>query len=180
MVKELVDLIERCEKCSGLFIDKPCIKHGVYCRFMPSRPLVLVVSESPPYGRKEDYLYNLNHRDNLRKALAEVLNVDEKAVIDYLVSNHILWTTAIKCRPKEKSYLERMRRNCLDVLRFEVSVLKPEVIVALGRTAIKSFKDIGVQPTLTGLHPLYYKRIRRLDELKRIFEKVFNVVKHKC
>ncbi|MEM2025256.1 MAG: uracil-DNA glycosylase family protein [Desulfurococcaceae archaeon] len=167
---DLINLINSCSRCSGLIVDKPCIKHGVYHRFMPPNPLILVVSESPPPGFKQDYLYNLEHRDNLRLALSKALNISERRVVEYLQSHHILWSTAIKCRPVSKDHLKKMRINCLRVLKVELKNIKPAITVALGKTAQSSFRDLGVKFDYSGYHPLYYMRMNNLGKLKTILE----------
>lgn len=166
--EKLVNLIKNCSKCDKLVIDKPCIRYKVYREYMPPRPIILVVSESPPPGMKRDYLYNVNHKDRLRLALAKTFNVEEAEVLEYLRDKHILWSTAIKCRPRSKDYIKSLRVSCLPILRAELELIQPAVAVTLGITAISSFKDLGIKPHYIGYHPLYYMRTNRLNELRTI------------
>ena len=155
---EVHDVIASCDRCS--FIDKPPCIYKVYERFLPDNVRVLVVSESPPPGYKHSYIYNLDYNDRLRRVLAKTFHVPEGKLIEYLMKNNIFWTTAVKCRPLSKKHIEYMRRNCLDILSFEINILKPEKITALGRTAWRSIdelriKDISVRKYY---HPLYLAR----------------------
>lgn len=154
-------IIASCKKC--IFIDKPpCIYH-VYKRFLPGIVKVLVVSESPPPGNKSDYLYNLDHSDRLRKVLARIFNIPSTEVINYLVKNNIFWTTAVKCRPISKKYIEIMRRNCLYILDLEIKELKPRKIIALGTIARKSVNELRIEniPIEKHYHPLYLARFHK-------------------
>ena len=164
----LHEAIENCHKCK--FIDKPPCKFMIYHRFLPSKVKTLVISESPPPGFKDSYIYNLNCRDRLRNVLAKAFNVSESEVVGILIDHGVFWTTAIKCRPPSFRDLEFMRRNCLDILRFEIEVLKPNRILALGsRVAWKSIRDLKVAsiPVIMDYHPLYIARFRR-DRLKSL------------
>lgn len=176
-MNEIVNRIERCDRCRGVYVDKPCIIHNIYARYMPSKPLTLVVSESPPPGFKHDYLYNISNRDRLRNVLARVFNIDSSDVIGYLFNKHVFWSTAVKCRPLSKKYIEVMRRNCREILGLEINVLKPGILVALGKIASKSFSELSLKPDFEAHHPLYYSRRGELYKLRIVFEEVFNVFK---
>lgn len=173
--KRVAELVGGCAVCGGLSLGKPCLDHGIYTRYMPEGPLVLVVSESPPPGRKESYLYNTNVRDNLRVAIAKALSVNEAEVPELLKRRGILWSTAVKCRPVRKEYLEVMRRNCVPLLRAELELLRPVATVALGRTARASFKSLGIRPDLEDNHPLYYTRRGDTASLRTLLLKVLGL-----
>ncbi len=163
-------MIRECKKCR--VTGKPFIEHRVYKRFLPSRVRVLVVSESPPPGAKEDYLYNLACRDRLRIALGKAFNINEKKVPATLMGKEVFWTTAVKCRPPSRKDIEKMRRNCLSILGEEIRELKPQKIVALGTTAWRSISELGVKSVSVTrwFHPLYVIRFRRreLSQLKKL------------
>jgi len=160
-------MIRECKKCR--VTGKPFIEHRVYKQFLPSRVRVLVVSESPPPGAKEDYLYNLACRDRLRVALGKAFNVNEKKVPATLMEKRVFWTTAVKCRPPSRKHIEAMRRNCLSILEKEIRELRPQKIVALGTTAWRSISELGIKeiPVVRGYHPLYTIRFRR-QELSKL------------
>lgn len=176
-IDELINMIKNCDLCSGMYIDKPCLTHNIYHKFMPSRLAALVVSESPPPGNKKDYLYNIFNRDNLRDVLAKILGLNNSEVVYYLVSKRIFWTTAVKCRPRDKNSIEAMRKNCVNILRFEINTLNPSLIVAFGKTAQKSIREIRPRAEVFETnHPLYYKYCQKLSELKYFFEKLIKTI----
>ncbi len=154
-------------------VDKPPCIFRIYERYLPKDLRTLVVSESPPPGRKRDYIYNLSSRDRLRRVLSKVFGVNESEVINYLMSNGVFWSTAIKCRPLSKSHLKFMRSNCVYVLTEEIRVLKPRRIVALGRYAWESVNEALVKAGVPNVdvvkhyHPLYLSRFLR-SELPRL------------
>ncbi len=162
-IKAVEDAVSSCRTC--LFVDKPFIKYGVYRERVPVETRVLVVSESPPPGYKEDYLYNIGCRDRLRIVLAKALGVREDEVLSYLYDNGIFWTTAVKCRPESKRNLEFMRKNCVRMLKLEIEVLKPKVILCLGEVAWRSISElinvIDAGVIVKWHHPLYIARFRR-------------------
>lgn len=154
------EAVESCRKC--VVIDKPPCIYRVYEKFLPTSIETLVVSESPPPGRKEDYIYNLGSRDRLRSVLAYILGVREDSVPEKLLNHKIFWTTAVKCRPISKSMIESMRRNCVPILELEVVSLSPKRILALGTVAWKSIEELEVKvPVEKFYHPLYLARFRR-------------------
>jgi len=172
---KIQDKIAGCRLCS--FIDKPPCIHRIYERFLPSKVRVLVVSESPPPGRKPDYLYNLGHSDRLRSVLAIVFQVEQSQVVNELVNKGIFWTTAVKCRPPSKRCIEEMRRNCTWILEEEIRELRPVKIVALGKTAWESLAEIKVEKAVIekDYHPLYIARFKR-ERLGNLREKLLSIL----
>ncbi len=163
---KIIKEIENCHKCH--IVDKPYIIYGPYVKYLPNQVKILVVSESPPPGYKNDFIYNVSCRDRLRNVLSYIFNVPENVVPEYLKRNNIFWTTAIKCRPVSKSYLEDMRKKCVIILRREIELLRPSVIIALGKIAWKSIDEISPQvPVLRDYHPLYVWRFCR-DSIYRL------------
>ncbi len=141
---------------------------------MPKELNLLIVSESPPPGKKPDYLYNLGSRDRLRALLSKVLEVPEERVPEFLRSKGILWTVAVKCRPKRKEDLKKMEKNCLEVLRLEIEVLRPKKILALGKVAERMIRKIDPPiPVFFDRHPLYMARFEK-EGLKRLKEEILS------
>lgn len=173
MIEILIKLIEDCNKCE--IVDKPFVKYRVYEKYLPNKVETLVISESPPPGFKNDFIYNIEHFDRLRQVLSKIFNISEREIVEFLKSNGIFWTTAIKCRPKRKKNLEMMRRNCLEVLRSEIECLNPSKIIVLGKIAWKSINDLKIENVsiLRHYHPLYLARFKktRLTELRELFFK---------
>ena len=158
LMRRFEEVIASCRKCD--FVDKPPVKFEVYKKFLPVDVRVLVISESPP-GNKCDYLYNLSCRDRLRRVLAYAFQVDEPDVLRLLHANGVFWTTAVKCRPIDKSRIEPMRRSCLSIFRLEVEALKPRRIVAFGKVAQRSILDLNFSEKYKvsfHYHPLYVVR----------------------
>ncbi|MEM0355148.1 MAG: uracil-DNA glycosylase family protein [Desulfurococcaceae archaeon] len=189
-IEKLIREISECSRCGRFVIDKPCLIHDIYRKFMPPKPRALVISESPPPGPKKDYLYNIGEYDRLRQALAKTFEIPENEVINYLYNKHVFWTTAIKCRPisekqleamgikinfREK-FLETLRINCRKLLDLEIKIIKPNVIVALGTKAKKSLIELNLKPHLSCYHPLYYSRRGELNKLRSILEKSFEII----
>ncbi len=170
------DLIERCEECR--VVDKPYVKFEVYRKYLPDRVKILIISESPPPGDKEDFIYNLNRKDRLRSTLSQIFNIDDNLIPSLLKKLRIFWTTAVKCRPIDKSYIERMRRKCLKILKIEIDVLNPEYLIALGKVAWRSVEELNVGiPVVKHYHPLYLRRFMRdrLLDIKYIIFKILNI-----
>ena len=178
---EIVSLIEACSLCS--YIDKPFLKFKVYIDWLPKNINTLVITESPPPGIKNNFFYNPSKWDFMRRVFKEILDMLNLNDLDFLKKFRDLGfftTNAIKCRPvgKGKRIIERMRRNCIDKLAFELSVLKPRKIVAMGKTAflsitqilhipMQSFKsnlirevNVGDIHILFTPHPNYIKRFK--------------------
>lgn len=164
------EVICSCKKC--VVVDKPPCIYRIYDEYLPGKVRVLVVSESPPPGFKSDYIYNVSRRDRLRQVLAVVFGVPQDRVTDLLVENGVFWSTAVKCRPVSKGYIESMRRNCVDILDLEIKHLTPKKILALGVVAWKSIEELNVEgiPIVKHYHPLYLARFDRgrLPVLKRL------------
>ena len=142
--KRLESRIASCRRCP--FVDKPFLLHRVYS-WLPSRVRVLAIGESPPPGRKEGSLYNLESFDRLRLSLSLLLGVRMEEVLETLRSSSIFFTAAVKCRPPDRRSLEGMRRNCVPLLKGELELLRPERVVAMGRFASASVGEIlGLRP----------------------------------
>ncbi|NPB00845.1 MAG: hypothetical protein GXO10_05670 [Crenarchaeota archaeon] len=162
----IIKEIESCHRCS--IVDKPYVKYSPYLKYLPEKINILVISESPPPGKKNDFIYNLSCRDRLRRVLAHTLEIEEEQVPSFLKKNNIFWTTAVKCRPLNKNLIEEMRRRCVRILRREIEILNPRIIVALGKIAWKSIDEIS--PSITIIkeyHPLYIWRFQK-DRLLNI------------
>ena len=136
----LEELIASCQRCR--VVDKPYVKYGVY-GWLPRRVKTLAIGESPPPGKKEGLLYNLQAFDRLRLSLKLVLNLQaDGEVLETLRRLQVFFTAAVKCRPPSLRSLQAMRPNCVYLLREELRLLKPSRVVAMGRTAAASLSEI--------------------------------------
>ncbi len=158
--------IANCSSCNDLVSSKPFIEYKVYENYAPSELRVLIVSESPPPGNTQSFLYNTSSFDRLRRLLSRIFGVPENKVLDWLKSRNCFWSMAIKCRPKDKRYVRRMWLNCLPILRLEISA-RPQVVIALGRIAQRAVKTALANSDYEGItihenyHPLYVQRFMR-------------------
>ncbi len=149
------------------FIDKPFVEHSVYYRY--SDVNVLVLSESPPPGKKPDFLYNLGHRDRLRKTLAKFFGLSEEELIRRLINRGVLWDMAVRCRPPSRRALAEMARRCSYVTKLVIEKLKPARVVVLGSVAKNQIEEVAKicsyrpREIVHDYHPLYVIRFRRSE-----------------
>lgn len=139
----LEEIVENCDLCN--VVNKPYIQCKVYTYWLPSITEKLVITESPPPGIKENFFYNLNRNDRLRSILKKLLRLEEMSdlkFLQFLKDNRIFLTNSVKCRPYSKRDLEDMRRRCIYVLTREIKLMKPQIIIAMGKSAIKSLNQI--------------------------------------
>jgi uracil-DNA glycosylase family 4 len=131
--------IRSCRLCR--YVDKPFLKSSAY-DWLPERVGVLAVGESPPPGKKEGSLYNLEVFDRLRLSLSFILGVEMGRVLETLREAGVFFTASVKCRPPDRKSLAWMRRNCVPKLAEEIRLLAPQRIVAMGRLASSSVCEI--------------------------------------
>lgn len=169
--------IKECKLCN--FIDKPFLIFDVYKKMLPEKTKILIVVESPPPGKKEDFFYNLQKFDRLRRNFEIIFRT--KDIISFLKKKGIFVTNAIKCRPLrgKKSYrdekiLFEMAENCSKFLKEEIGILKPEHIIAMGKIAKFSLSLIKMKPDYIFPHPNYLVRFKR-KELEKIREKILSL-----
>ncbi|MEM0358618.1 MAG: uracil-DNA glycosylase family protein [Candidatus Hadarchaeales archaeon] len=142
--RQLERAVASCKLCP--FVDQPFLLDRVYS-WLPPKVKVLAVGESPPPGRKVGSLYHLETFDRLRLSLSLILGVGMEEVLETLRRHSIFFTAAVKCRPPDKKSVERMRRNCVPLLKGELEILRPERVVAMGRFASASICELmGVSP----------------------------------
>ena len=167
--RTLEEAIRACGKCEVL--GKPFVEHAVYRLWLPREVRLLLVAESPPPGQKEDFFYNLDRPDRLRRNLRAILGLElgDAGLLEWLREHGIFLTGAVKCRPRrpERGYrderlLKRMALNCSDVLALELELLKPERVLALGRVARTLIEHLRPDvPVDFFPHPNYIVRFKR-------------------
>jgi len=139
--KRLEDLVAKCDECD--FVDKPFIKYQVYTRWLPDQVKVLAIGESPPPGFKNSLFYNLESFDRFRLSMKLILGVkDDLGILELLRSKNIFITAAVKCRPVNRFKISDMRKKCEHILKMEIELLKPEKIIAMGKTAALTISRI--------------------------------------
>lgn len=122
---ELQDACSRCTRC-GLCQDRHNVVFGV------GNPLadVMFVGEGP--GEQED-LRGEPFVGPAGQLLDEML-----CIIDLDRKKNFYLANIVKCRPpKNRDPLETEQDACIDFLRNQVALVKPKVIVCLGRIAAK-------------------------------------------
>lgn len=161
---KLTELIASCKACST--VDKPLIKYGAYTKWLPERVKVLAIGESPPPGCKETVFYNLGLFDRFRLSMKLVLGLnDDEGILKLFKSKGVFVTGAVKCRPPSRDFLEEMRKRCVSLLRAELELLKPNRVVAMGKTAAASISEL-----------LGVKRSFKVDELFELKQGNLHVV----
>ena len=130
-----------------------CLKHGIKWN-QQSKAISMQISQDPAgttpeeTGRLCAVCNSLNPTDkSAQQGIAlwragVVRDSDGDAGTKYL-SRHY-WTNAVMHGAKDRDYLESARSSCTAVLRDQISVLAPKVIIAGGRVAAKSLNDIGL------------------------------------
>jgi len=138
----LEGLIDSCHRCAA--VDKPFLLYEAYRRWLPKEMRTLVIGESPPPSHKESFFYNLGAFDRLRLSTRFVFGweLDNGGLLEAVKGSGIFFTASVKCRPPSRKELPVMRRNCLYVLREELELLKPKMVVAMGRYALTSIAEI--------------------------------------
>ncbi len=135
--------------------------------YIGKRVRTLIISESPPPGTKKDFLYNLSAKDRLRRVLSKYLGIDETELIAKLVENGVLWDMAVRCRPRDKHSINAMSKNCSYITRIVLDLLRPDILILLGRVAQQQFKSIeqnlSYRPhtIVFEKHPLYVIRFEK-------------------
>ncbi len=173
-VEKLQEIVCNCTRCVDHVVDRPFCKFRIYENWLPEKVTKLVVSESPPPGKKEDFLYNLGRFDRLRRFLSKIFQVPEQELLKLFRDFEIFWTMAVKCRPISKVSLRTMVKNCTHTLRLEIDITRPKLVILLGNTAKEAWKLLNLQNRDIEVrhfyHPLYIARFRRdlVEELKRV------------
>ena len=167
-LSELLEALAACDRCPAL--GRPFLEHDVYGRWLPERVRLLLITESPPPGRKPDFFYNLARPDRLRRNMRSILGlvIPEREVPGWLKEHGIFLTNAIKCRPpagrqsyRDERLLRQMALSCSRLLALEIAVLRPERVMALGRIARLAAEACGLELHASFPHPNYVVRFAR-------------------
>ena len=139
--------IENCKKCNlGSTRNKFVFGSGD-----PSAD-ILLVGEAP--GQEED-LHGEPFVGRAGKLLDKILKA-----IGYTRDTNIFITNIVKCRPPDNRYpLPSEVEDCSPYLNKQIELIKPKIIVALGKVAGKTFlkKDILLKEMRNKTH--YFKSI---------------------
>ena len=159
VARALRSAVEKCGLCRC--VDKPVVKYRAYEKWLPDRVRVLAVTESPPPSTSSSFFYNLATFDRLRLSLKTILGVrdmDDYEFLRLLRDKGVFITNAVKCRPLSRREIPAMRRRCTWVLKRELELLKPERIIAMGKTASASLSEVlNVRITEKVVYTLSYR-----------------------
>ena len=167
-LEELLAALRSCGRCRVL--GRPFLAHRVYELWLPSRVELLLITESPPPGRKADFFYNLSRPDRLRRNMRAILGLEvpEREVPAWLREHGVFLTNAVKCRPpagergyRDERLLRQMALRCARHLALEVAILRPKHVMALGRIAGLAAEACGLELYAAFPHPNYVVRFGR-------------------
>ncbi len=185
-LSELLEALKACKRCQ--VVDKPFLAYYVYELWLPGEVRLLLIAESPPPGQKEDFFYNLNRPDRLRRNLRAILGLppgEDVSLLAWLKEHGIFLTSAVKCRPpagarsyRDERALKRMALNCAPLLAREIEVLRPGHVMALGKVAELAAGALGLELYAAFPHPNYVVRFRR-DLMPALREAILEAVRLK-
>lgn len=146
--KKIKEKVEACKNCSLVFADCHTNKvPGEGCLLTP----LMLIGEAP--GFDEDRL----GRPFVGKAGQLLTRVLNKSKID---RKRVYITNIIKCRPpNNRNPFPKEISACKDIIEMEIELIKPKVIIALGATALKFFKEEGSITRDRGKWLLYKDKI---------------------
>ncbi|MBW6440953.1 uracil-DNA glycosylase [Patescibacteria group bacterium] len=176
-LEELNKQIIKCEKC------KLCkTRLNVVCGFGNEKSEILFIGEAP--GRNEDEA-GLPFVGSAGKILDEMLQSINFKREDIYITN------VVKCRPpKNRDPKPDEVDSCREWLDFQVEIIKPKLIVLLGRHSMERFLpnrkisiDHGQPKRLEGMvyYPVYHPaatvyRKQVLEDLKKDFLKIPDIL----
>lgn len=71
----------------------------------------------------------------------------------------ITFLEAVKCYPKNRKYLNKCKRNCVEILSQQLEILCPKIILTLGDTATKAILDVKYSKFSEVVGNIYEKEI---------------------
>lgn len=168
------NIIEKCNRCSILCNQKPLID-----KLRKSDIMFLGISAKLKETEDEIPLSENTNSGKLIKMIEERL-LEENSNISCYRSN------MVKCVPLDKEgkirYPDILEiENCIDNLVYELSIVKPKVVVLLGRLVEKHLKkkiNELVYNTITIYHPSYIHVYRKKEIEKYIEESSKNILKY--
>lgn len=157
-LKLLTRWANKSKRCSDCDISKLCeykVTHRL--KSFNNQPIeAILIGEAPgmtEYLMKEPFVPCAPGGDELEAILEETFH---KHKLSYLLTNAILCTPfeseqRAKVRPPTKEEL----RYCTDHLGTLLEIIKPSIIVALGKSAEYSLKQLHIEDVVAVAHPSY-------------------------
>ena len=168
------NIIEKCNRCSISCNQKPLVDN-----MRKSDIMFLGISAKIKEKEDEMPLSGNTNSGKLIKMIEERL-LEENSNISCYRSN------MVKCVPLDKEGKIRYPysleiENCIDNLVYELSIVKPKVVVLLGRLVEKHLKkkiiELGYN-TITIYHPSYIHVYRKKEIEKYVEESSKNILKY--
>ena len=130
-MNELEVLRQECERCTACPLSKT--RHNVVFGVGPCPSDIVFVGEGP--GQQEDL-----QGEPFVGAAGKLLD-DMLSIID-LGRHNCYICNIVKCRPPQnRDPLPQEQEACMDYLRYETFMIKPKIIVCLGRIAATTIID---------------------------------------
>lgn len=167
------DRIKRCKRCAELVSNRTKVVIGTGA--IPCD--ILFLGEAPGKDEDEQGVPFIGRAGQLLRIIIQTLKID-------INKCHIL--NVLKCRPPDnRDPRAEEIENCREFLEYQIKVVRPKVIVAMGRYAqafvsgqspssIRVMKTIGKQvdyngiPAILTFHPSYLSYNNR-PEIERAF-----------
>ena len=168
------NIIEKCNRCSISCNQKPLVENMREADIM-----FLGISAKFKETEDEMPLSENTNSGKLIKMIEERL-LEENSNISCYRSN------MVKCVPLDKEgkirYPDNLEiENCIDNLVYELSIVKPKVVILLGRLVEKHLKkkiiELGYN-TITIYHPSYIHVYRKKEIEKYVEESSKNILKY--
>lgn len=141
------DLKENCLKCKKCSLCET--RTNVVFGAGNINAEVMFIGEGP--GEKEDLLASpfVGKSGKLLESMLNDISLDR--------NKNIYIANIVKCRPpKNRDPLPEEQELCIDWLRNQVALLKPKIIVAVGRIAAMKIIDPSIK--ITKDHGIFYKK----------------------
>lgn len=168
------NIITKCNKCSISCNQKPLVEN-----MRESDIMFLGISAKMKETEDEMPLSENTNSGKLIKMIEERLLEENNNVLCYR-------SNMVKCVPLDKEgkirYPDSLEiENCIDNLVYELSIVKPKVVILLGRLVEKHLKkkiiELGYN-TITIHHPSYIYVYRKKEIEKYVEESSKNILKY--
>lgn len=84
---------------------------------------------------------------------------------------NISFTNVVKTPFKENDFCIDNKEFHFNILKKQIELLSPKIIVAIGSIADTSLREIGITPTITTMHPSYMKKNGIYNSMKDVYSK---------
>lgn len=176
---KLVKDITSCKKCEMSQTKQNYVIGNIKLSLKPSvLPWIMFIGDTP--GAHED-VQGLPFQGQAGDALENQIKRIRLHKFEYYICN------AIKCRPIDEGGNQRAPTddeyfNCSFYLARQYNLLKPKVVVLLGKSARNAWKLVSNKDpkliTLDFIHPAYGVYHDKMPEFQKQFDELRNIVLH--